>query len=100
MPDTEWIAAVAAAVFAAGGAAEVVRRWVVCPMRRMWREVREFLSDWRGEPTRPGVPGRPGVMRRLEQIERHVGNGSDRPLRQVVEGIEERVTALEQHHAE
>jgi hypothetical protein len=31
--------------------------------------ISNFLSDWEGEPARPGVPERPGVMKRLETVE-------------------------------
>jgi hypothetical protein len=30
---------------------------------------REVFSDWQGEPARPGVPERPGVMVRLAAVE-------------------------------
>lgn len=36
---------------------------------RMARSQRQLLEDWCGEPSRPGVPERPGVMVRLERIE-------------------------------
>lgn len=36
---------------------------------RMGRDQRQMHEDWRGEPARPGVPERPGVMVRLERIE-------------------------------
>jgi len=38
-------------------------------VRPVWRGVREFLEDWRGEPGRDGVPERQGVMKRLATIE-------------------------------
>lgn len=31
--------------------------------------IHDFLSDWVGEPERDGVPMRPGVMLRLEQLD-------------------------------
>lgn len=38
-------------------------------MLRTLRKVNDFLDDWRGEPARPGVKARPGVMQRIEAIE-------------------------------
>lgn len=32
--------------------------------------LQDLITDWRGEPARPGVPARDGVMVRLEKIER------------------------------
>ena len=29
----------------------------------------DFLSDWKGEPERPGVPARPGVPERLATLD-------------------------------
>lgn len=43
-------------------------RWLSHRLRR----VDDFLGDWNGEPDRPGVPGHPGVMARLDGIERRV----------------------------
>lgn len=40
-------------------------RWV-----RSWgKRIGDFLDDWNGEPERPGVPARPGVMQRLADNE-------------------------------
>jgi hypothetical protein len=36
---------------------------------RTGRQVGELADDWRGEPDRPGVPGRAGVMERLAALE-------------------------------
>ena len=33
------------------------------------RRIEEFLDDWQGEADRPGVPGRLGVMARLQSLE-------------------------------
>lgn len=38
-------------------------------LRPLVRQVREFSEDWKGEPGRPGVPCRPGMMQRLESVE-------------------------------
>lgn len=76
--------AAAGAIGVLGAALAALSRWVVRPMFRLIRQVREFLDDWNGEEARPGVPGRPGVMERLSRIEWHVGNGSEVRLRDVV----------------
>lgn len=61
--------AVLGGIGAAGGAVAVIWRWVVRPLVRGGKEVSRFLSDWHGEPGRPGVPARPGVMPRLARLE-------------------------------
>lgn len=35
----------------------------------LFRKLQQFLDDFQGEQDRPGVPGRPGVMKRLETLE-------------------------------
>jgi hypothetical protein len=37
--------------------------------RVMHRRITDFLDDWAGQPQRPGVAARPGVMARLEAVE-------------------------------
>lgn len=39
------------------------------PARRLLRRVGQVLDDWTGEPARPGVQSRSGVMERLQTIE-------------------------------
>ncbi|MCX4986923.1 hypothetical protein [Streptomyces sp. NBC_00572] len=58
-----------------GGVASVVLA-VVAGVWRVLRgllhlggRVNEFMDDWAGEPERPGVPARPGVMERVSGIE-------------------------------
>ena len=36
------------------------------------RAITEFLNDWAGEPERPGVPARPGVMEQLSDLRTEV----------------------------
>ncbi|MGW0091378.1 hypothetical protein ACWDWS_20455 [Streptomyces sp. NPDC003328] len=50
------------------GAAAAVWR-VVRAGLRFFRRVELFMDDWYGEPARPGVPGRPGVMERVSGID-------------------------------
>lgn len=38
-------------------------------LRPPTKGLNHFLEDWNGEPERPGVPGRPGVMVRFSNIE-------------------------------
>jgi hypothetical protein len=46
----------------------VTSRWAAV----RWRRVSDFLEDWNGEESRPGVPERPGVMSRLAALEADV----------------------------
>ncbi|MXM67086.1 hypothetical protein GR925_27565 [Streptomyces sp. HUCO-GS316] len=36
---------------------------------RLTKGVEQYLTDWYGEPDRPGVPARPGVLVRLQRAE-------------------------------
>jgi hypothetical protein len=40
---------------------------------RIGRRVDDFMDDWYGEPERPGVPARPGLMERVGGIEDRLG---------------------------
>lgn len=53
----------------------------------LWRKLRpleNFFKDWNGEPARPGVDARPGVMVRLDSIEDHIEGA---PTRAEVDAI-------------
>jgi hypothetical protein len=51
-----------------GIGAFVVKVWpVLKAIRKVSDRTRDMTDDWFGEADRPGVPGRPGVMVRLEQ---------------------------------
>lgn len=70
---------------------EALRRVVVSPGRKMLKEVQQFLSDWKGEPERPGVPARPGfpeqiatLNAKMARVEYHTGNGQEPALRAMV----------------
>lgn len=60
--------ALAGALLALAGVLTLARRGVGFVTRTL-RMLREFLEDWNGEQPRPGVPGRLGVMARLQRIE-------------------------------
>lgn len=51
-------------------------------------KLRDFLDDWGGEPERPGVPGRLGVMSRLDRIEAQLRPNGGSTLRDAVTRIE------------
>ena len=47
-------------------------RWLY----HQFKSLDDLLSDWQGEPERPGVPHRPGVLERLDNIERKVNSAA------------------------
>jgi hypothetical protein len=49
-----------------------VGRWTY----RQFKSLESLLEDWHGEPARPGVPGRLGVMERLDSIEKKVNSAA------------------------
>lgn len=51
--------------------------------RRLLRMVDAFADDWQGTEDRPGVPGRPGVMKRLCGIEQRL-TGVERNMGRVL----------------
>lgn len=65
------------------------------------RRVSNFLDDWNGEPARDGVPERPGVMKRLDTLEKQTeameaelkpNHGSS--IKDAVKRIDERVEQM------
>lgn len=57
-------------------------------LRKIGEAVEEFRDDWFGEPERPGVPGRPGVMVRLATIEDQLHPNHGTSLRDAVDRLE------------
>lgn len=59
---------------------------------RIFRRIDHFMDDWFGEPARPGVAARPGVMERLCSVERQLTpNGGNSHT------LADGVVRLEQH---
>lgn len=56
------------------------------------RAVSIFLEDWMGEPARPGVQARPGVMERIEVSEDRLDEVDER-----LNGVEARLGGVERH---
>ena len=62
--------------------------------RKFTRKVDTFLADWNGEPARPGVPEKRGVMVRLEAIEAELSYNSGATLKDAVHRIDRNLAAL------
>jgi hypothetical protein len=89
--------ATAGAITAIAAALAAIAQWVVRPMARTLKRLREFLDDWAGELGRPGVPARLGVMARIERIEHQVHPNSGGSLRDAVDATR---SLLEEHLAD
>lgn len=85
---TEILAICGALVTIAAGVAVVIQA------SKFLKKVSNFIDDWQGEPERPGVPGRDGVMTRLEKIEAELKTNHGSSLRDAVNRIESRVNDL------
>jgi hypothetical protein len=91
LPWFGWVIALAALVTALAVIWKAVRTVLA------WaRRVNDFFEDWGGEPGRPGVAARPGVMQRLGTIEGRLGTiehelhpNSGASLRDAVDRIHE-----------
>lgn len=85
-----WCAVLAAI---AGGAALLWR--LLRGIRALINRVDQFLEDWIGVPDRPGVPGRRGVMERLEWVEHELKPNSGTSLRDAVNRVEKQLDPSE-----
>lgn len=69
--------------------------------RTLWvvgRRIGDLHDDWQGEPDRPGVKGRKGVMERLRAIEQELHPNGGSSLRDAVDRVESRLDAHERAH--
>ena len=95
-------AAVVWAAAAAGLTGVLAGVWrLVRAVRRVLHRVEEIVDDWQGVPGRAGVPARPGVMQRLDGLERAVVAIADemRPnsgssLRDALDRVDRRTASL------
>jgi hypothetical protein len=53
----------------AAGVFGAFMRFLWRTLRPVWRLFRQLLTDWHGEPPRPGFDGVPGVMVRIKTVE-------------------------------
>ena len=60
----------------------------------LFRKLGHFLDDVAGEPARPGVEARPGLMERLARIEHEVFQNSGSSLRDRVDQTAQQVTEV------
>lgn len=62
---------------------------------------REFFEDWNGRPKRAGVPAVPGVMARLERIEKEItpnsGTSAHDKITRRIGNLDAKVDALFAH---
>jgi len=70
---------------------------VVGLIKKVWpllRKMGDFLDDVAGEPARPGVPARAGLMERVQRIEYELFPNSGKSMRDQTDRMEERIGAL------
>lgn len=64
--------------------------WLVKVAWPFVRKLSHFVDDVAGEPDRPGVPGRPGLMVRVAHIEHEVKTNHGSSLKDAVKRVEEK----------
>lgn len=91
--DTGAITAAVGVIVGVGGTLITTwQRW-----RKPIKDIRLLAEDWHGEPDRPGVPGRPGVMVRLASIESELHTNGGGTLRDAVQRTEQAIAAHVAH---
>lgn len=92
MPDI--LAICAALAVLAGGATVAAKAWQVL------RKISSAVDDWQGEPARPGVLERPGVMTRLAAIEAQLHPNGGASLRDAVDDLAKQMDQHLKDHAQ
>lgn len=65
-------------------------------IKKVWpllKKLGDFLDDVAGEPERPGVPARAGLMERVQRIEHELFPNSGKSMRDQIDRIEEKVNS-------
>lgn len=63
-------------------------------LRKLWRlfkQLADFLDDVMGEPARPGVDARPGLMERVMRVEHELFPNSGKSLRDQTNRMEQKL---------
>jgi hypothetical protein len=91
-----WLALAGGIVVVVGGVVALIR-W----LRHHLGGLADFINDWHGEPARPGVQPRPGVMERLAGIENRLTDvehelkpNSGKSLRDAVNRVDARTARI------
>lgn len=92
----EQIAALIAGLAGFGGLGTLGWRLVRAGWR-FARRVDDFLTDWFGEPARDGRDAQPGVMARLQVVERRVERVESEVVINAGQSLKDSVVRIERH---
>lgn len=84
------VAAITTTIVLGGGGLGAMLMFV----RKFTRKIDQFFADWNGEPSRPGVPEKRGVLVRLDAIEAEINYNHGHSIKDAVHRIDDNVRAL------